>query len=140
MDICLYFFIDSFIRLNVSKTLGNRRRRNRLCIILCIYACVVRLYSSYDILKMRFVDILPLYVSRTSPSCLLIRLTIYSPDQPKVRVESILSEDEINLMRQRVELDRRDYVPDNLTGAKLRQYLSDGTIWVYGFLSMSSAM
>ena len=63
-----------------------------------------------------------------------------SPDQSKTRAERVLTEEEVNLMRQRIEFDRRDYIPDTLTGDKLRHYLSDVTLWAYGFLSMSSAM
>lgn len=39
-------------------------------------------------------------------------------------------------MRQRVELDRRDYVPDSLTGAKMRAYLLDLKLWSFGVLAI----
>lgn len=72
-------------------------------------------------------------------SCILLKSPA-SPDQSKSRAERVLTEEEVNMMRQRIEFDRRDYIPDTLTGYKLRHYLSDVTLWAYGFLSMSSAM
>lgn len=59
-----------------------------------------------------------------------------SPDKASAAHAPFLNRDEVHLMRQRVELDRRDYVPDSLTGAKMRAYLLDLKLWSFGVLAI----
>ena len=43
-------------------------------------------------------------------------------------------------MRQRVELDRKDYIPDHLDRVRFFSYLSDVTLWLYALLAMCANM
>jgi len=49
------------------------------------------------------------------------------PDQNK-----FLTSEQTALVLQRIDEDRGDAVPDNVTAGKVRKYLSDWTIWAYG--------
>ena len=62
-----------------------------------------------------------------------------SPDRPSATHAPTFSRDGVHLMRQRVERDRRDYVPDPLTSAKVRAYLLDLKLWAFGFMMLSAA-
>ncbi|KAI5124299.1 hypothetical protein M0805_008907 [Coniferiporia weirii] len=60
--------------------------------------------------------------------------------RPRNAFEKIFSEDEIGLVRQRIELDRGDYMPDALDETKLHMYLADLKLWAYGFLMLSATI
>ena len=70
------------------------------------------------------------------------RLTVleYSPDRQHTAHAPFLSHEELQLMRQRVELDRKDYVPDHLDRVRFFSYLSDVTLWLYALLAMFANM
>lgn len=63
-----------------------------------------------------------------------------SPDKKHTAHEPLLARDEIHLMRQRIEIDRRDYVPDTLEKAKLYKYLTDMNLWAYALLALCANM
>ncbi|KAL5511770.1 hypothetical protein ACEPAH_4988 [Sanghuangporus vaninii] len=58
------------------------------------------------------------------------------PDRKHSAHGPFLSHEELQLMRQRVELDRKDYVPDHLDKAKFTSYLSDVSLWLYALLAL----
>ncbi|KAJ6589874.1 major facilitator superfamily domain-containing protein [Mycena vulgaris] len=56
------------------------------------------------------------------------------PDFPELN--TFLSPDQTTFVLQRVEEDRGDSVPDQLTARKVIHHLGDWTLWAYGFMFM----
>ncbi|KAF8161231.1 major facilitator superfamily domain-containing protein [Crassisporium funariophilum] len=63
---------------------------------------------------------------------------LFVPDFPDR--SRFLTEEQRKLILDRVEADRGDSVPDQMTGAKILKHLSDPMIWVMALMFMSSTM
>lgn len=58
----------------------------------------------------------------------------------KAHQKGLLSHDESEFIKQRLDRDRGDAVPDALTWAKLATHLADFKVWVFALMFMSTTM
>jgi MFS family permease len=58
----------------------------------------------------------------------------------KISKKPLLTESEAHFIAQRIERDRGDAIPDQLTVSKFFMHLKDWKLWVFGLMFMSTTM